>query len=412
MRVLWFEVTVPKSYQPHGFHGGGWQDALEKLVKNCEDIELGIAFESNYKNAKKIIKEGVQYYPLTPKYNFLEQIKEYCTFDVSRNKLIPLSLEVIEDFAPDVIHVFGSEWCFGQVAEFCDVPVVIHMQGSIPPYNNAFYPPGYNVWDEVIYNVIKFKWHKLIRLYQARKKQKSREKQELKTLAVVTNYMGRTKWDENIVKLFNPTCNYYYCSEALRPHIFNHTAKWKPTNNEKMKLVTVGCSSLWKGLDTIIKTSKLLKKQGVDFEWSLAGNFSPKGLVEWKEKVEIEKINIKLVGMLNEAQLIELLLESDIYIHTAYIDNSPNSICEAQFLGLPIIATYVGGIPSLINNNIDGLLIPANAPFTLTAEIRKLFIDKERQLRYSTNSKQSSINRHNPENITKDLLNVYTNLMK
>lgn len=68
---------------------------------------------------------------------------------------------------------------------------------------------------------------------------------------------------------------------------------------------------------------------------------------------------------MNSDKLVELLLESDLYVHTAYIDNSPNAICEAQYLGMPIIATYVGGVPSLIEQGKDGVLIPANDPFML-----------------------------------------------
>jgi len=109
--------------------------------------------------------------------------------------------------------------------------------------------------------------------------------------------------------------------------------------------------------------------------------------------------------------LVNQLLCTDIYVHTAYIDNSPNSICEAQYLGLPIIATYVGGIPSLIENGLEGVLVPANDPYILTNEIMSLAIDRERQIKYSKNSRKRAIMRHNPKIILKDLLNIYNNLL-
>ena len=56
MRVLWFEVTQPKNYGSHNFHGAGWQDSLEILVKKNPEIVLAIAFESNdINNLKKEI---------------------------------------------------------------------------------------------------------------------------------------------------------------------------------------------------------------------------------------------------------------------------------------------------------------------------------------------------------------------
>ena len=118
------------------------------------------------------------------------------------------------------------------------------------------------------------------------------------------------------------------------------------------------------------------------------------------------------MGFVDAKQVKELLLSSDIYVHTAYIDNSPNAICEAQYIGMPIIATYVGGIPSLIDNHKDGLLVPANAPHTLAYEIMSLSKDYDRMEAYSKSSIIHAEERHNPETIFKDLLHCYKDIQK
>ena len=61
-----------------------------------------------------------------------------------------------------------------------------------------------------------------------------------------------------------------------------------------------------------------------------------------------KKLGIKCIGFKNEQELKNLISTSDLFIHPSYIDNSPNSICEAQILGLPVIACNVGGISSII----------------------------------------------------------------
>lgn len=411
MRVLWFEVTVPSQYKSHGFYGAGWQDSLENIVKVHPEIDLGIAFESPSINDKSCVIDNVHYFPLTSSYSIIEKIKDKYTWEISRNKLIPLSLQVIEDFKPDVIHVFGSEWCFGQVAEFTNIPVVIHLQGSIPPYNNAFYPPGYSFWTEYLYSITHLKLKSLLTLPLASLKRVTWKHQEEKTLSLVNNYMGRTDWDKSVINLYNPKANYFYCSEALRPSFINSAKSWTPTENKILRLTTTGCSSLWKGLDTIVRVAKLLKDRNIEFEWCLAGKINYKELIEWKERIQMHSVNVRIMGMLNAEDLSDLLIKTDIYIHPAYIDNSPNSICEAQYLGLPIIATYVGGIPSLIENKIDGLLVPANAPYDLANEIINLSKDNNRQIMYSTNSRKKAIERHNPENIYKDLIYVYNTIL-
>ena len=47
---------------------------------------------------------------------------------------------IIEDFDPDIIHVWGSEAQFGLVWKITDIPVILHLQGIINPYFNAFLP--------------------------------------------------------------------------------------------------------------------------------------------------------------------------------------------------------------------------------------------------------------------------------
>ena len=72
--------------------------------------------------------------------------RKFCnwTWKGNEDKVIPLGRKVIEEYQPDIIHVFGNEWPFGLLAQYTDIPLVIHIQDSIVPYSNAQYPPGYN----------------------------------------------------------------------------------------------------------------------------------------------------------------------------------------------------------------------------------------------------------------------------
>jgi len=125
---------------------------LEKIIRTSDNIRLGVAFEHPDPIFKKEI-DGVCYYPIRVKPGLRRRI-----YASEKDKIIIADcLKVIEDFKPDIIHVFGSEWGFGLVEKYVDIPVVIHMQGSLPPYVNASYPPGYNFftqWKTSHYNPI------------------------------------------------------------------------------------------------------------------------------------------------------------------------------------------------------------------------------------------------------------------
>lgn len=407
MKVLWFEISVPGRYRGDSAPVSGWQDSLEQIVRTCKDIDLTIAFEGTKGMAPKEV-DGVKYIPLVPHYSFWDRkYRNHSNRWNRANKVVPLAVKCIEEVKPDLIHVFGTEWEFGQVAKYTDIPVVIHMQGCIAPYNDALFPPGYSISDRIFQAGcnIKRQWD----IWRDRKYLDTWENMEQSNFKAVANYMGRTEWDRQLVEIFHPGAQYFHVEEALRPSFIESNEVWKPkAGSHKLRLMTTGCSSHWKGMDTLLKTAHVLKEQGVAFEWLVAGNMGAlRQEIEKKEHRCFADNNVNILGFTGPDDLKSLLLSSDMYVHTAYIDNSPNSICEAQYLGLPIIATNVGGISSLVIDGKEGKLVPANSCYNMAYEIMALAKDTERQMMYSKNTMEHARNRHNPVHIMKQLLDCY-----
>lgn len=118
-----------------------------------------------------------------------------------------------------------------------------------------------------------------------------------------------------------------------------------------------------------------------------------------------------MLGIKNANELVEILKKSSFYVHQSYIENSSNSICEAQLLGLPVLATAVGGTPSLIKNNFDGFLIPVNDPL-YTASLISNLINKPVFLNeVSQNAIISARKRHNVNIIVNKVINSYKKIL-
>ena len=411
MKVLWFEMKVPGRYQK-GHPIGGWQDALENIICKIPDIELLVAFKTTERNATRKIIDGVTYIPIYYKLDSMrEKFIDKLSWEMERDKIIPLISSVVNEFSPDIVQVFGTEWPYGQVQQLIDIPVVAHMQGSIPPYHLSKYPPGYSNFDN--YRIIGCRLQSYLGHFLFDKKSDSRKNMEIETLKCVNYYLGRTSWDKCIVSLFNPKAHYYYCAEALRECFYSSKEKWKiKEGTHRIKIVTTGCSSYVKGMNILLLTAKVLYESGVDFEWNVVGDFDRKKEIEKHERLKFSDYNVHFKGYLDSEQLKELLLDSDMYVHLAYIENSPNSICEAQILGLPIIATYVGGVPDLIHHGEDGLLIPSNDPYMAAYSIIQLGKDKDRQMELSQNAIKTSKIRHNRNTIANDLINAYKKIIE
>ncbi len=409
MRVLWFSINSAcySSKLTASYNGGGWISSLEKIVKKHSDIQLGIAFEYNSSKFKDSI-DGVDYYPINICCNRKEKYRKEFTIANEEKLIIPECLKIIDDFKPDIIQCFGSEWCFGLVANYTNIPVIIHMQGSMPSYYNVLYPPRYSKWSRMHYDFSHLDIKNIIRSLYGEKKSRQRKEREIRILNSNNYFFGRTDWDRAVVELFSQNSKYFVCNEALRDAFIYTTEYWRPQDRDEIIICTTGSGGLWKGLDVILKTANCLKQYtDLKFKWILIGGIQNRGYIEWMEKLLFADNCIEFAGILNDTQIKEKLLTSDMYVHPAYIDNSPNALCEAMFLGVPCIASYVGGIPSIIQNRESGLLVPVNEPYYLAEKIYRLSKDKMMQKKLSAGAMKIAKERHSPKNIEKELITAY-----
>lgn len=87
--------------------------------------------------------------------------------------------------------------------------------------------------------------------------------------------------------------------------------------------------------------------------------------------------SVTFTGVLPKEQWHQLSEDFDIFINTTNIDNMPVSVMEAMALGLPIVSTNVGGLPYLIENNVNGLLTPVNDEKKMVEALVTLLQDPE-----------------------------------
>lgn len=406
MKVLWFTNTSSLYKRSISvYNGGGWIESLEYEVRQEKKINLAVSFFYSGK-AFKEIQDDVVYYPLTLYKTLIKKIFFKVFLKKRIQAEVKLFLEVVNDFKPDLIHVFGSERSFGLIKKYVNIPVVLHIQGILSPYLNAWYPPGYCFCNYVFsLNFIE----NFFRIKEFFSFQKNSER-EKEIFSLIGYYMGRTDWDKRVSKLLAPNSNYFYVSEILR-QVFYESKQWEHHEKVKVILSTTISKPLYKGLDLILKTAELLTKtKKLDFEWNVFGNVDVT-YAEKKTSIKIKDVNIIARGVVSAEDLVDSLLNSDIFIHPSYIDNSPNSICEAQLLGVPVVSTNVGGISSLIEDGVTGILVPANDPYYLTSKIIELVFNPKQMISIGNSARLVAHARHNREKILEDLLNAYTTIV-
>mgnify|MGYP001410707395 FL=1 len=406
MRILWFSVT-PSLFNPrsNSHNGGGWIASLEKIIRTDKSISLGVAFEFPDTKFKYDIG-GVCYYPIDCHTSFIKRLNRQKILD----KKIKACLNAIQDFNPDLIQIFGSENDFGLLRQYTDIPIVIHIQGCLPPYLNALFPIGMNQYD--FYFQRGLNWHRRLIGIRSESSFRHRAEQEIQTIQHCHYFMGRTEWDKRLINLFNPKALYFHCDEALRDSFLKEEKKWQFHVSDKINLISVISNPWYKGTDLILKTAQLLKRfTSINFIWQVYG-VQDIHFYERKYKIYATEVNVHIMGTASKEELADALYHSTYYVHPSYIDNSPNSICEAQILGLPVLSTNVGGISSLIKDGETGLLFPANDPYTLAALIQKLNLQPDLAIQLGQAAREQALNRHNPEKIKDTISCIYKKILK
>ncbi len=414
MKVLWFSNTPSRYYSNgsgKGYNGGGWISSLEALVR--EDVELGIVFLTGSPEDAPRSVEGVKYYPVfDPTDNRKARIKKLFFGHKSADKyLVSKYLEVVREFKPDVIQVFGSEHSFGLVAEHTNVPVVLHVQGIVKPYYDVYLP--FCSWPKYILGGGGGFSAALQRLY-TRSRWRHGVRREAKILRTVQNYLCRTDWDRELTLAANPKARIFHGGEVLRP-VFYEAEPWRPKPREATPVfVTTISEPPYKGMDLVLKAGANLKEMGAEFVWKVYGNVNPQ-FFEKITGITCEQAGVTLCGVADAQTLASELAACTAYVHPSYIDNSPNSVCEAQMLGVPVIAAKVGGVPSLIEDGRTGLLFPAGDA-TVLADLMAQFVPNSRHCRpdrqsLSAAARAEALRRHDREAIKKELLSVWSSLI-
>lgn len=101
-----------------------------------------------------------------------------------------------------------------------------------------------------------------------------------------------------------------------------------------------------------------LRDQGRNVSLCMVGP-DKDGSLKKCESFAIENdLPVTFTGKLEKHEWIDLASKYDVFINTTDFDNTPVSVIEAMALGLPVVSTSVGGVPFLIEDRQDGLLVP------------------------------------------------------
>lgn len=411
MRVLWFtnvELNCIANQMGRTIVVGGWMNTIAMQLREGQDTELFVACYTDKDEYWDRKAESISFFSLGKKTSV-----EYCE-------------KIIQYVHPDVIHIWGTETTRSyyaiQASEKAEMleHTIISIQGLVSVYSSHYLDgiPAKLVYHKTLKELIKNK-----NLYHDSMLMKKQGEIEISTIKKAKHCIGRTDWDHACVRQINSNIQYHSCNETLRSHFYE--AEWSYDRCEKHSLFFSQSHYPIKGLHNFLVAISKVKQCYPDLKVRILGkspiptSFLSKLKQGTYERYLTELIrcnqledNIEWLGQLDEGAMIKEYLRSNIFVCSSSIENSSNSIGEAMLVGVPVIASDVGGVKSLLKHNEEGILYQGTAPYMLADGIIRLFEDSQYASYIGANAKKRALKTHSISENYKQMYNIYKKITK
>jgi len=174
-----------------------------------------------------------------------------------------------------------------------------------------------------------------------------------------------------------------------------------------------------KQMDTIIEALKILKEKGYEFKLlsglNLGHTENSERTRNYKRKVKEYNLNDNIIelGLIDHVE--KFMDISDLVVvpfeNTYTVADYPITILEAMAVGTPVISSSVGGIPEIITDNKNGILIEPNNPKMLAKKIIDLKINTEKREYLGNNAMNDIRKKLDTNKIINKTIEVYDNLL-
>ncbi len=409
MRILWYtNVVLPEVAQAahlEGQYSAGWIQGFWNGIMTKPSIELTICCPYTTQILLSGQGKGFAYY-VTP--------ESFDKYD-----------DILNASKPDIVHVFGTESPEAlKLVKAFNRPerTVINIQGMLNLYADVFFEGlphqmsrRTRVFEKVIHNS----------LIDQRNNMRYRATTEAEMLRLAGHAIGRTDIDHMFCQSHNADIRYHHCDEILRSDFWKRGG-WNVKEVRRHSILFRSTATPIKGLHMMLQAMPILLKKYPNTHLYVIGTpiFQPASLkgkfVEGsynkyvRQQIETAHLtgHITFLGTLSAQQMKDEYLKANVFVSASQIENESNVISEAKMLGVPCVASFVGGLPNRITHGKDGFLYPYNMPSMLAYYVERLFEDDQLCTAISQEAIRSQSIINDPETNKEKLFAIYKEIKK
>ena len=418
MNILWLcNMATPDIAKKMGQKAsslGGWLAGAASALAQIQDIQLHICFPQSFSSE---IVEGetgnVRFYgfpaPQKPPHIYEPATEQWLA-------------QVLQRAKPDVLHIWGTELphtlamtrAFHQPQK-----TVISIQGLcdyIAQHYRAYLPErACTAW-----TIRDFLRHD--RIADQQKKFRQRGLLGAQALKNTGYIIGRTRWDRACTAQTAPGAAYRFCNETLRGAFYENAGAWSAESCEKHSIFVSQASYPLKGFHMVLAAMPEILRRYPDAKLYTTGGdpfavpfYRINGYQRWLKK-QITKLGLRqrvqFLGDLDERTMCARYLKSHVFVSASSIENSPNSVGEAMLLGVPTVASYVGGTMDLLAEGKEGFLYQPDAPYMLADRVCAFFADDALAAQMGAAASSHARLTHDPQKNLETLLHIYKEIFE
>jgi len=366
-------------------HPCSWIINLQRELVKLPEVELHLCtFNPGVARKQCVERDGAVIHVIKNGAPFLHRgWTHYMPLDVLSHFLqdIMLLKHELKIINPDIVHAHGTENAYALAAAAMKYPSIVSMQGIIAEINKVNPTARY----------------------------RRVEKLERKALQMAKYASCRTAFDTGFVRKTNPATHIFQIQEAMNPIYFNQ--QWQGC--ARKRILFVGSMGKHKGLEYLLQAVKILSAEDPSVELCVVGG-TPGQIEAYRQLCRELSIDqrVEFAGFLNAAAIVPHHLSCKVFVIPSTNENSPNTLAEAMVSGMPCVASAVGGIPCMVDDEKTGLLFRSGDVEGLVRQLKRVLYDDELCRKLGTAAAEIARKRHWPENVAEETMEAYRFILK
>ena len=195
-------------------------------------------------------------------------------------------------------------------------------------------------------------------------------------------------------------------ADASPPDIDSLRKHYGLTENEKI-ILSIGRLSKEKAhIDLIDAFANLCEKNpDLHARLMIVGDGPERERLQTAANASASRERICFVGQVSDVEPFYAI--ADVFVLPSHSEGSPNVLLEAMAANVPVVATAVGGVPEIVENEASALLVPANDPTAMALAISRLLNDRSLANRLASVASGLIKRNHSPELYARSLIGLY-----